>query len=212
LQCLERNVAKLSPPCKSAVGAVMPHRAPAAIAPPLPARATPPSPRPPALAPAPAAKMAPPPPPHHATARASQPSAARTNAIRASCRSDFMAHCPGVPPGGTAALHCLQASMARLSPACRRAVAATVPAPPRTRTGHAPPAAHPSAPARPAPSVAPLTLRPFILPQRRLIILAICHADAVRFCGFGRVLKCLAAKASSLSPRCYAAISRVSRR
>jgi hypothetical protein len=85
------------------------------------------------------------------------------------------------------------------------------------------PAERPAAPAAlaapvetpPAPAVAPLRVRPFILPQRRLAIVAICHVDVGRFCadmppGGGRILECLAANASSLGPDCYAAVARVS--
>ena len=37
-----------------------------------------------------------------------QPTPAQQNAIRQNCRSDFMAHCSGVTPGGAEALACLQ--------------------------------------------------------------------------------------------------------
>ena len=37
-----------------------------------------------------------------------QPTTAQQNAIRQSCRSDFMTHCSGVTPGGADALACLQ--------------------------------------------------------------------------------------------------------
>lgn len=52
---------------------------------------------------------------------------AQRNAIRASCRSDFMSNCSGVQPGGTAAFQCLQQNMAKLSAACKSAVSAIVP-------------------------------------------------------------------------------------
>jgi hypothetical protein len=61
-----------------------------------------------------------------ASAQAQQPSAAQTDAIRQSCRSDFMADCKGVQPGGADALHCLQRNAAALSPPCKAAVAATM--------------------------------------------------------------------------------------
>ena len=54
-------------------------------------------------------------------ALAQQPSQAQINAIRQSCRNDYMAHCSSVTPGGPAALHCLQQHASSLSaPASRR--------------------------------------------------------------------------------------------
>jgi hypothetical protein len=38
---------------------------------------------------------------------AQQPSPAEVEAIRESCRSDFISHCMGVQPGGREALECL---------------------------------------------------------------------------------------------------------
>ena len=67
LQCLQRNVAKLSPGCQSAVNAVMPRSAPP------PAAAVPPPAPPPSVVAAPPA--APPPPPATAPATARQPPA-----------------------------------------------------------------------------------------------------------------------------------------
>ena len=55
---------------------------------------------------------------------AAQPTAAQQNAIRQSCRSDFMSHCSGVTPGGSEALACLQQNAAQLSGACQKALAA----------------------------------------------------------------------------------------
>jgi hypothetical protein len=153
-----------------------------------------------------------------ASAQAQQPSAAQTDAIRQSCRSDFMADCKGVQPGGADALHCLQRNAAALSPPCKAAVAATMSAPATAaHPANAPEAAVPPPPAAmpPAPAVAPLKVRPFIMPQRRVVILAICGGDAPKLCagvppGGRRILECLAAHAAGLSPECYAAIARVS--
>lgn len=179
-----------------------------------------------------------------------QPSAAQANAIRQSCRSDFMANCSGVQPGGADALACLQRNLAKLSGRCQTAVSPTIPAaqapaaPPATASAPPPAspatatpraAAKPAAAARPAPAakpeppppslppapvvaaaptIMPLDPRPFIMPQRRLAILAICRVDAARLCGASlprQTIRCLAAQASSLSPPCYDAIARVSR-
>jgi hypothetical protein len=78
-----------------------------------------------------------------------------------------------------------------------------------------PPAAPPPPAAAAAPAVAPLTLRPIIMPERRVVITAICSGEAQRLCpgippiGPGR-LDCLAGKAASLSSNCYDALKRIS--
>lgn len=57
-----------------------------------------------------------------AFAQAQQPTSAQTSAIRANCRSDFMANCSGVQPGGKDALECLKRNLPRLSGGCQAAV------------------------------------------------------------------------------------------
>jgi Cysteine rich repeat len=158
-----------------------------------------------------------------------QPSPAQTEAIRSACRSDFMANCSGVQPGGKDALECLKRQLGKLSPACKTAVSA-ISGPPAPPVAAAPPApkrvqpasAQPSTGANteaapPPPAVASLKVRRFILPERRVVIVAICSADAERLCagvppGGERILECLGANAGSLSPRCFEAIARVSER
>jgi hypothetical protein len=102
LQCLQRNIAKVSPACQSALNAVTPQ--PAAMPPPP-------------VQPAAPLKLAPATAPHF-------PTAEQQTAIRQSCRSDFISHCAGVPPGGAEALLCLQRNASQLSPKCGRAIAA----------------------------------------------------------------------------------------
>ena len=80
-----------------------------------------------------------------------QISAEQQNAIRGNCRSDFMLKCSGVPRGGREALECLQKNVASLSPACKTAVSATMPAP------AAPPPPAAAAPPLPPPAAAPPT-------------------------------------------------------
>jgi hypothetical protein len=80
----------------------------------------------------------------------------------------------------------------------------------KSQSAAAPPAASP-----PPPAVEPLKLRPFIMPQRRVIIVTICGSDVSSHCqgvppGGERILECLAAHAAQLTPACYAAIKRVS--
>jgi hypothetical protein len=222
LVCLKRNLANLSPSCKAAVSAVIPAPAPppAAAAPPAPPPAAAAPQAPPATAAAPSEPAAPPPAAPPATApkpparpaAIHQPSAAQIAAVRQSCRSDFMALCSGVTPGGKDALLCLQRNAQRLSPGCRAAVMAAGGQRPPAPVTEAAPVAPP-----PTPAVAALKLRPFILPQRRLVIVAICGAEVQRLCadvppGGERILVCLALNAANLSPACYDAVARVSRK
>lgn len=53
---------------------------------------------------------------------------AQKNAIRSACRSDFMAHCSSVTPGGVEAVQCLAKNMSSLSSSCQAAVRAVEPA------------------------------------------------------------------------------------
>lgn len=86
-------------------------------------------------------------------APAQQVTDAQRNAIRASCRSDFMSHCSGVQPGGAAAFQCLQQNMAKLSAACKSAVSAVVPQEEAQKPAPAPKAEA----AKPAAAEAPKT-------------------------------------------------------
>jgi cysteine rich repeat protein len=82
---------------------------------------------------------------------AQRPSQAQINAMRQSCRSDYMAHCSSVPTGGAPALNCLKQNLANLSPGCQTAVKAIAPeSPPATASNASPSQA---APATPAPSM-----------------------------------------------------------
>jgi hypothetical protein len=76
-------------------------------------------------------------------AMAQQPTQAQRDAVRASCRSDFMANCASVQPGGKEALECLLRNDSKLSAPCRSAVNAI-----------ATPAANPAAPAPAAAAAA----------------------------------------------------------
>ncbi|UWU93092.1 cysteine rich repeat-containing protein [Bradyrhizobium sp. CB1015] len=49
---------------------------------------------------------------------------AEKSAIRSACRSDFMAHCSSVTPGGVEAVQCLAKNMSSLSSGCQAAVRA----------------------------------------------------------------------------------------
>jgi len=74
------------------------------------------------------------------------PTAEQQNAIRITCRRDFVVNCRGVQPGGPEALACLQRNSAKLSPDCRTSVAAVsdgAPAPAAATAATPAPAARP---------------------------------------------------------------------
>jgi hypothetical protein len=102
---------------------------------------------------------------------AQQPTQAQRDAVRAACRSDFMANCAGVQPGGKEALECLVRNEPKLSSPCRSAVNA-IATPASGAAAPAPTAATPpkpsdaSAPAQPA-AAAPATKTPAAAPSRK---------------------------------------------
>jgi hypothetical protein len=202
LECLKRNAVKVSPSCKAALDAV--GSRPTESAAPGPAAAAPASPA--AAEPAAAAAEPAAPPPRDPAAfedRKSPPSPIA--AVRTACRADFGVHCPGVRPGDSAALRCLQVNAAALSPPCREAVMAI-------GEGRAPPPAGAAA----ASPVAPLGPIPQMRPRRALEILSFCEPEVRTLCadvppGGGRILECLAENYARLSPQCYGALGRATR-
>lgn len=142
-------------------------------------------------------------------ATAQTPSQAQQSAIRSACPDDYRSHCASVPPGGQAALACLQQNAAKLSDACRSAVqavvggAAAAPAANGAKTIAAP--APKPAPAAPAANAA--TPR-----QKAALVRQSCGADFRSLCrnvrpGGGAAIACLKANAASLSPRCQSALA-----
>jgi hypothetical protein len=202
LQCLQKNMSSLSSSCQTAVRAV---EAPAASrAEPAPAAA------PPKVEAAPAAAMAKPaaetaaPKAAESTA-ARKPSDAQVAAIRSACRSDYQKVCAGVPTGGAPALQCLEKNKSKLSGNCQQAVnaaggGATTPA-----AGTASTAATTTSPAAaPAPA---LVLRPMRPREELFVVRSACGGDVRSLCGGvapggGRIARCLATQAASLSPAC----------
>jgi hypothetical protein len=87
---------------------------------------------------------------------AQAPGDAQKAAIKSNCRSDYMAHCSSIPPGGAASLQCLQQNMASLSSACASAVKA-VAAPSETK---AEPAAAPKEETKSEPAATPAATEP----------------------------------------------------
>jgi hypothetical protein len=88
---------------------------------------------------------------------AQAPSEAQRGAIRSACRSDYIAHCSSVPPGGAESLQCLQKNMSSLSASCKAAVNAVQPPAAKTDAPAAAPKADAPAaePAKPAATAAP---------------------------------------------------------
>jgi hypothetical protein len=158
-----------------------------------------------------------------APAFAQAPSQAQRDAIKSQCRSDYIAHCSSVPPGGEAALQCLQKNMSGLSSSCQSAVRA-VEAPaaatskpaetaapkataPAAATTAAPKAAEPKAAAAPAagqPSSAQISA-----------IRSACRSDYPKVCagvptGGAPALQCLEKNKAKLSAGCEKAVSAAS--
>ena len=101
LQCLRDHVSELSPSCQTAVNAATPSAAPATPAP---------------------AQMKPP-----AASGAAAPQMTRVQEaalMRRSCGDDYRSYCSGVQLGEGRAVQCLMQNESRLSPACKRGLAA----------------------------------------------------------------------------------------
>jgi hypothetical protein len=195
LQCLQKNMSSLSSGCQAAVKAVeAPAEPKAETAPARPAAET---------APAAAAPKA------AASAPAGKPSSAQVAAIRSACRSDYQKFCAGVPTGGAAALQCLEKNKSKVSGNCEKAVSAASGGGAAPVAGGAPatataaPGATPAA-AAPAPA---LVLRPMRPREELFVMRSACGGDVRALCGGvpvggGRIVRCLATQAASLSPAC----------
>ncbi|WGD53058.1 cysteine rich repeat-containing protein [Bradyrhizobium sp. CB1650] len=207
LQCLSKNMSSLSSACQSAVRAIEPAAAPKTdskteAAPPKsePAKSEPAKTEAaPAAQPAakPAAAAAP------KAAAPKQPSSAQVAAIRSACRADYPKVCASVPPGGAAALECLEKNKAKVSPACEKAVNAAS----GGAAAAAPAGAAPAAAATPAATPTVIVLRPLRPREELLIVRSACGGDIRTLCagvapGGGRIAQCLASNAAGLSPAC----------
>src|SRR6185503_18228326 len=131
-----------------------------------------------------------------APAFAQAPSEAQRDAVKSQCRSDYIAHCSSVPPGGEASLQCLQKNMSSLSSSCQGAV----------RAVEAPAAA----PAKPAEAAAPKAAAPAAGQPTSAQISAIrsaCRSDYPKVCagvptGGAPALQCLEKNKAKLSAGC----------
>ncbi|PJG50571.1 hypothetical protein CVM73_35555 [Bradyrhizobium forestalis] len=167
---------------------------------------------------------------------AQAPTEAQKSAIRSACRSDFMARCSSVTPGGAEAFQCLQKNMSSLSSGCQTAVRAlepptapkaeAAPAAPKTEAAPAAPAAPkaqaaPSAPpAEPAKPAAPATASkaaPAKQPSSAQVaaIKSACRSDYPKVCasvppGGAPALECLEKNKARVSPSCQSALSAAS--
>lgn len=155
---------------------------------------------------------------------AQAPTEAQKSAMRSACRSDFMAHCASVTPGGVEAYQCLAKNMSSLSSGCQTAVRAVEPAA-APKTEAAPAAAKTevapkteSAPAAAKPAAAPSPKAAAAKQPSSAQIAAVksaCRADYPKVCasvppGGAPALECLEKNKAKVSPACEKAVSAAS--
>jgi hypothetical protein len=158
-----------------------------------------------------------------APAFAQAPSQAQRDAIKSQCRSDYIAHCSSVPPGGEASLQCLQKNMSSLSSSCQsavRAVEAPAAATAKPAETAAPKAAAPAAATTAAPKAAEpkaAAARAAGQPSSAQIsaIRSACRSDYPKVCagvptGGAPALQCLEKNKAKLSTGCETAVSAAS--
>jgi len=153
-----------------------------------------------------------------APAFAQAPSQAQRDAIKSQCRSDYIAHCSSVPPGGEASLQCLQKNMSSLSSSCQSAVRAVeAPATAKPADAAAPKAAAPAAATTTAPKAAESTAASAGQPTSAQIsaIRSACRSDYPKVCagvptGGAPALQCLEKNKAKLSAGCERAVSAAS--
>jgi len=153
-----------------------------------------------------------------APAFAQAPSQAQRDAIKSQCRSDYIAHCSSVPPGGEASLQCLQKNMSSLSSSCQSAVRAVeAPAAAKPADTAAPKAAAPAAATTTAPKAAESTAASAGQPTSAQIsaMRSACRSDYPKVCagvptGGAPALQCLEKNKAKLSAGCEKAVSAAS--
>ena len=161
----------------------------------------------------------------HAPAFSQAPTQAQRDAIKSQCRSDYMAHCSSVPPGGEASLQCLQKNMSSLSSGCQGAVRAVEApaaapkaesAPAASKTESAPPAAAAKPAAETAaPKAAAGTAAKQPSSAQVSAIRSACRSDYPKVCagvptGGAPALQCLEKNKAKLSPACEQAVAAAS--
>jgi hypothetical protein len=160
------------------------------------------------------------------SAFAQAPTDAQREAIRSACRSDYMAHCSSVPPGGLESLQCLQKNMSSLSGSCKSAVSAVdapaaAPAAKSETPAAAPKADTPAAaePAKPAATAAPAAPKAAAAGAAKkptdaqvAAIRSACRSDYPKVCagvptGGAPALQCLDKNKSKVSSGCQQALN-----
>jgi hypothetical protein len=152
---------------------------------------------------------------------AQAPTEAQKSAIRSACRSDFMAHCSSVTPGGVEAYQCLQKNMSSLSSGCQTAVRAVEPAAaPKTEAAptnsepaktEATPAAEPAA--KPAAGATPKAAAAKQPSSAQVsAVKSACRADYPKVCasvppGGAPALECLEKNKAKVSAACAKAVT-----
>jgi hypothetical protein len=151
-------------------------------------------------------------------ALAQAPSEAQREAIKSQCRSDYMAHCSSIPPGGEASLQCLQKNMSSLSAGCAGAVRAVeAPAAPKAETAPKTDAAPAAASAPAATAAKPKAAATQAKPNEAQVsaIRSACRTDYQKFCpgvptGGAPALQCLVKNKARLSAPCGEAVAAAS--
>ena len=170
------------------------------------------------------------------SAFAQAPTETQREAIKSECRSDYIAHCSSIPPGGAASLECLQKNMANLSAGCAGAVRAVeapaeTKAEPRGETKAEPKEETKVEPKEePKPAPATTTARPAAGPAPKAAsapakqrptsaqisaIRSACRSDYPKVCagvptGGAPALQCLEKNEARLSASCRKAVAAVS--
>ncbi len=170
-------------------------------------------------------------------AYAQAPSEAQREAIKSNCRSDYIAHCSSIPPGGAASLECLQKNMSSLSASCAgavRAVEAPAAAPktaeepkaepkaePKTEKAEEPKAEPKAEPKSEAKETKPAAAEPKAAgaakkPSQAQVsaIKSACRSDYMKVCagvptGGAPALECLEKNKAKVSAACAKAVAAV---
>jgi hypothetical protein len=158
------------------------------------------------------------------------PSEAQRAAIKSECRSDYIAHCSSIPPGGAPALQCLRENMSSLAPGCASAVRAVeAPVEPKAESKpeskpdttpaatEAEPAQKPATAPGAAPAAKAATSSPGTKPSSAQIaaIRSACRSDYPKVCagvptGGAPALQCLEKNKSKVSAGCQQAVGAAS--
>ncbi|TCR85926.1 growth hormone receptor binding protein [Rhizobium sp. BK376] len=139
---------------------------------------------------------------------AQQPTEEQRSAIRSACRSDFIAQCSSVKPGGIEALNCLKEHDASLSPACKQAISAIGA---KKSSSAAPTTTQPATAATSAPAAGAMSAQAPTQAQKSAIK-SNCRNDFMAQCsgvtpGGQEALSCLQAHSTSLSPACKQSVA-----